>query len=71
MATERKTLKQLRNENRYTLREVSDKSGVAFSTYVSYELGYRRPSLGNAQKLADFYKCKVDDINFEVAKNTA
>lgn len=64
MAKEKKTLRQLRKELRYTLKEVSEGSGVAFSTYTAYELGNRKPSLANAQKLAKFYKCKVEDIDF-------
>lgn len=64
MKKEKKTLKQLRKEIRYTQREVSEGSGVAFSTYVAYELGYRQPSLNNANKLAEFFKCKVGDIEF-------
>lgn len=65
---ESKTLRELRKEIRYTQREVSDGSGVAFSTYIAYEMGYRMPSLVNAQKLADFFGCKVEDINFDVKK---
>lgn len=68
MAREKKTLKQLRKDIRYTQREVSDGSGVAFSTYVAYELGYRKPSLKAAEKLAKFFKCRVEEINFEPAK---
>lgn len=64
MAKEKKNLKQLRKEIRYTQREVSEGSGVPFSTYVAYELGYRKPSLKNAEKLANFFKCKVEDISF-------
>ena len=66
MAKEKKTLKQLRKEIRYTQKEVSDGSGVKFSTYVAYELGYRKPSLEAAKKLADFFKCRVEDIEFLV-----
>ena len=66
MAKEKKTLRQLRKEIRYTQREVSDGSGVPFGTYVAYELGYRKPSLRSAQKLAEFFKCKVEDINFVI-----
>lgn len=61
---EKKTLKQLRKELRYKQKEVSEGAGVSFSTYVAYELGYRKPSLAQAQKLANFYKCKVEDIDF-------
>lgn len=66
MAKEKKTLKQLRQEIRFTQHEVSEGSGVAFSTYVAYELGYRRPGMKNAEKLAAFFKCKVDDIQFVI-----
>lgn len=65
---EKKTLKQLRKEIRYTQREVSEKSGIPFSTYVAYEMGYRKPSLDKAQKLANFYKCKVEEIDFTAEK---
>lgn len=65
MAKEKKTLRQLRKEIRYTQREVSDGAGVPFSTYVAYEMGYRKPSLEKAKKLAAFFKCKVEDIDFE------
>lgn len=58
------TLKEHRKSYRYTQKEVSQGSGVPFSTYVAYELGYRKPSLKAAQKLADFYKCKVEEIKF-------
>lgn len=68
MAREKKTLKQLRKEIRHTQREVSEKSGVPFSTYVAYEMGYRAPSLAAAEKLAAFYKCRVEDIIFEGAQ---
>ena len=62
MAKEKKTLKQLRKEIRYTQREVSEGTGIPFSTYVAYELGYRKPSLKNAKKLAAFFKCDINDI---------
>ena len=68
MAKEKKTLKQLRKEIRYNQKEVSQESGVPYGTYVAYELGYRKPSLESAQKLAKFFKCNVEDIEF--AANT-
>ena len=64
MTKEKQTLKQLRKAIRYTQREVSEGSGIPFSTYVAYEMGYRKPSLKNAEKLAQFFKCKVEDISF-------
>ena len=65
---EKKTLRQLRKENRYTINEVSEGSGVPFSSYTAYELGYRKTSLEAATKLADFYKCSIEDIDFDVKK---
>lgn len=65
-AKEKKTLRELRKGIRYSQREVSEGAGVPFSTYVAYELGYRRPSLTAAQKLADFFKCRVEDIEFKL-----
>ena len=65
-APEKKTLRELRKEIRYTQKEVSEGAGIPFSTYVAYEHGYRNPSLKSAQKLADFYKCRVEDITFNV-----
>lgn len=66
MAKETKTLRQMRKEIRYTQREVSEATGIPFSTYVAYEMGYRNPSLNNAKKLADFFKCKVEEIKIGV-----
>lgn len=68
MKKAKKTLKQLRKDIRYTQKEVSNGSGVSFSTYVAYELGYRKPSLNNAKKLADFFKVQVEDIEFDIVK---
>lgn len=68
MKKAKKTLKELRKQNRYTIKEVAEKTGIAFSTYTSYEMGYRMPRVDNAQKLAEFYGCKVDDIDFSETK---
>lgn len=57
-----KTLKELRTENRYTIKQVSEGSGVAFSSYVGYEIGKRRMTLMAAQKVAKFYGISSDDI---------
>ena len=65
MKKTKKTLKELRKEIRYTQKEVSEGSGIPFSSYVAYELGNRKPSLYAASKIAAFYKCAVDDIDFD------
>ena len=61
---EQKTLKQLRIENRYTIKQVSELSGVKHGTYVGYEYNNRKVSLENAQKLAAFYGLEIKDIKF-------
>lgn len=65
-----KTLRELRKERRLTVREVSEGSGIAFSTYTAYEYEYRSPSIEAAKKLAAFYKVKVDDIKFKTKERT-
>ena len=64
----KKTLQELRQFNRYTQVEVAEKSGVPFSTLVSYELGYRKVPVDRALALAKFYGVKVEDIEFDVKK---
>lgn len=68
MGKDKKTLRQLRIENRFKQREVSEGASVPFGTYVAYELGYRKPSLAPAKRLARFFGCRVEDIEFELAK---
>lgn len=57
-----KTLKEHREEKRYTMRQVSDGSGVPFGTYVGYDCQTRKISLENAKKIAKFLEIAVEDI---------
>lgn len=57
-----KTLAELRKENRYTLKQVAEGSGVPFGSYVGYDYGTRRLTLESAQKVARFYGISTDDI---------
>ena len=59
---EPKTLKDLRKEFRYTLKAVAEGTGIPFGTLVAMDCNYRKPSLANAQKIAQFYGISVDDI---------
>lgn len=57
-----KTLKELREENRYTLRAVAENTGIPYGSYVGYEYGYRKIPLKQAQKIAQFYGIDTGDI---------
>lgn len=58
----KKSLRDLRIENRYTQRAISENLGIPFSTYVAYELGYRKPSLAAVSAAAKFYGVKMESI---------
>lgn len=62
MEREPKTLKELRKEFRYTMRQVAEGTGIPFGTYVALDCNYRKISLPNAQKIAKFYGISTDDI---------
>ena len=64
----KKTLKEIRREQRYTLQAVADATGIPLSTYTAYEGGYRTPRVDAAVKIAEFFKVKVEDIDFMVKK---
>lgn len=59
-----KTLAELRAINRWKQRDVANKTGIPFSTYVAYELGYRKVPVERAKVLADFYGVRVEEIEF-------
>jgi transcriptional regulator with XRE-family HTH domain len=61
----KKTIRELRTENRYTVQQIADKTGIPFSTYTAIELGYRKCSLEVLEKLAAFYGLKMDDIDYK------
>lgn len=63
---EKKNLKTLRNENRYTLDQFAKETGIPKGSYVAIERGDRKCSLKYALKIAAFYKMKVEEIDFEV-----
>ena len=52
-------IKQLRQKNHLTLKEVSQKVGMANNTLSRYETGKREPKLETWQKLADYFNVSV------------
>lgn len=64
----KKTLKEIRREQRYTLQAVAEKTGIPLSTYTAYEGGYRTPRVDAAIKIAKFFGVKVEDIEFKQNK---
>ena len=55
-----KILKELRNIENLTQREVAEKIGVRYQSYQAYELGLSLPSLENFIKLADLFEVSLD-----------
>ena len=55
-------LRMLRFQKRLTLKQLADELGVSVNSVNSWEYGKRNPSFKNMQKLAKFFKCKIDDL---------
>ncbi len=52
---------QIREQNGYTKKEVSEKTGIPYTTYIKYESGERKDvSMQALCKLADFYHVTTD-----------
>lgn len=66
-----KTLKELRKEQRYTVKAVSEGTGIPFPTLTAYDNQYRSPSLRNAKKIADFFGVTVEEIDFKAKARKA
>ena len=62
-------LRSLRRERRYTLAEVSEKTGLSVSFLSDVERNRTRPSLETLERLAHFYQTNVNDILAEVVIN--
>lgn len=52
-------LKELRQKNNLTLKELAQKIGMANNTLSQYETGKREPKLETWQALADFFNVSV------------
>lgn len=53
-------LAELRKSRRWTMQYISDRLGIAKSTYAGYESGYREPSLDTIKRISELYKTSVD-----------
>ncbi len=53
-------LKELRNENGLTLKQVSSSLGLTLSAYANYEHGIREPSVDTIKRICRFYKISAD-----------
>ena len=52
-------IKELRNENAISLKELSEKTGISAPTLSRYETEKRKPKIENWQKLADYFGVTV------------
>lgn len=67
------TLRAARVNAGLTQEEVAQRLGLSKNTLSSYEQFQSVPKIDMAQKLADLYRCSVDDIIFlrnDCAKST-
>lgn len=55
-------LKELRNSNKLTQQEISEKLDIAQTTYAGYETGKHEPNADTLRKLAELFKTSVDYI---------
>lgn len=53
-------LKTIREEKGLSRKDVAEKAGIPYTTYVKYETGEREPVLSSLMKLADFYQISLD-----------
>lgn len=58
-------LRELRQKNGLTAKEVANKIQCTESTICSYEIGRRSVSDANKVKLANVYEVRVEDIFFK------
>jgi len=54
--------KQIRESHRMTLKDVAEKIGVAESSVHSWEHGVFSPRSKNIHKLAELFRCDVEDL---------
>ena len=62
-------LKELREEKKYTLRDMGELLGVSYQAYSNYENGHREPSISILEKISSIYDVSIDYIpQFKNAK---
>lgn len=57
-----KSVKELRESIGLSQIEISAKSGINYSTYVKKERGLRKWYYDEIVKLAEIFKCSIDNI---------
>ena len=60
--TERKTIRQLRQERGWSQMDLAVRVGVDRSNVTRWENGAKNPSPGNRQRLADLFGVSVEAI---------
>lgn len=58
----RRKLKELRLENKYTIKIMSEKTGLSKSFYWQIENGVRNLTYENALKISAVFNLKPDDV---------
>jgi len=53
-------LRELRVSKNVTQKQVAESIGLSERAYQNYELAEKEPSLGNINKLADFFEVSTD-----------
>lgn len=53
-------IKALRDIKGVTQKQVANDTGLSESTYQSYELARKEPSLNSAKKLAEYFNVSID-----------
>ena len=53
-------LRELRTSKRVTQKQAAEGVGLSERIYQSYELGEKEPTLGNINKLADYFDVSTD-----------
>ncbi len=55
-------LKNLRNLNKFTQQEMSNKLNILLTSYQKYEQGSREPKLLILEQLTIIFNCTYDDL---------
>lgn len=64
-------LRSIRKENKYSVKEISEFTGIPYRSLQSYEMGVRTPSIEVLIKLSEFFKVTSDyllDIEVDNSK---
>lgn len=62
-------IKELRELNGQSLKDVAEQLQIPYTTYRNYEIGRNEPNIENLCKLADLYNVSVDYLIGRAIKN--